>query len=88
MVISIADGSLTPVIGEGSVVLSDTLTLDSVLVVPSLSHNLLSMSQITLLLTCIVTFWPYFCVFQDILTRRILGCGVRRGEIVLLGSDR
>lgn len=55
-VISTADGSLTPVIGEGSVVLSDTLTLDSVLVVPSLSHNLLSVSQITLLLTCIVTF--------------------------------
>lgn len=40
-VITTADGSPTPVIGEGSIVLSESLTLDSVLVVPSLSHNFL-----------------------------------------------
>jgi histone deacetylase 1/2 len=37
-----------------------------------------------MILACIVTFWPSFCVFQDILTRRILGYGVRRGKLYYL----
>ncbi|XP_062028861.1 uncharacterized protein LOC133744845 [Rosa rugosa] len=49
-IVSTADGTPTPVTGEGSVVLSDTLTLDSVLVVPSLAYNLLSVGQIILAL--------------------------------------
>ncbi|PRQ26842.1 putative RNA-directed DNA polymerase [Rosa chinensis] len=83
-IVSTADGTPTPVTGEGSVVLFDTLTLDSVLVVPSLAYNLLSVSQIILALACIVTFYPSFCVFQDILTRRILGYDVRRGKLYYL----
>ena len=83
-VVSTADGTPTPVIGEGSIVLSETLTLESVLVVPSLAYNLLSVGQIILALACIVTFYPSFCVFQDILTRRILGYGVKRGKLYYL----
>ena len=64
--------------------MSNTLTLDTVLVVPSLEYNLLSVSQITSTLACTVTFWPSFCVFQDILTRKILGYGVRRGKLYYL----
>lgn len=78
--ISTADGSLTLCIGEGFMVLFESLTLDSVLIVHFLSRNLLSISQITLILTCIVTFWPSFYVFQDILTRY----GVRRGKLYYL----
>ncbi|KAL6312763.1 hypothetical protein AAG906_020559 [Vitis piasezkii] len=37
-----ANGNTTPIIGEGSLTLTDTLNLDSVLVVPSLDYNLLS----------------------------------------------
>ncbi|KAL9432699.1 hypothetical protein AB3S75_027676 [Citrus x aurantiifolia] len=83
-VISTANGSTSPIIGEGSITLSNTLTLDTVLVVPSLEYNLLSVSQITSTLACTVTFWPTFCVFQDILTRKILGYGVRRGKLYYL----
>ncbi|RVX08628.1 Retrovirus-related Pol polyprotein from transposon TNT 1-94 [Vitis vinifera] len=36
-----ANGNTTPVIGKGSLTLTDTLNLDSVLVVPSLDYNLL-----------------------------------------------
>ncbi|RVW57872.1 Retrovirus-related Pol polyprotein from transposon RE1 [Vitis vinifera] len=46
-IVSTANGNTTPVIGEGSLTLTDTLNLDSVLVVPSLDYNLLSVSQIT-----------------------------------------
>ncbi|KAH9726803.1 hypothetical protein KPL70_008430 [Citrus sinensis] len=61
-VISTANGSTSSIIGEGSITLSNTLTLDTVLVVPSLEYNLLS----------------------DILTRKILGYGVRRGKLYYL----
>ena len=74
-VISIANGSTSPIIGEGSVILSKTLTLNLVIGVLSLEHNLLSIGQITP--TCTVAFWPSFCIFQDILTQKILGYGVK-----------
>ena len=83
-VISTANGITSLINGEGSVILSNTLTLDTVLVVPSLKYNLLSVSQISSTLACTVTFWPSFCVFQDILTRKILGYGVRRGKLYYL----
>lgn len=55
-VISTANGRTCPIIGEGSVIFSKTLTLNSVLVVTSLGYNLLSVGQITSTLTCTVTF--------------------------------
>ena len=51
-IVSTANGNTTPVIGEGPLTLTDTLNLDSVLVVPSLDYNLLSVSQITVALYC------------------------------------
>ena len=54
-IVSTANGNTTPIIGEGSLTLTDTLNLDSVLVVPSLDYNLLSVSQ-TAALSCIVIF--------------------------------
>ena len=62
-IIFTANGSTSPITGEGSVILSNTLTLDTVIVVPSLEYNLLSISQIISTLACTVTFWPSFCVF-------------------------
>ena len=72
-IVSTANGNTTPVIGEGSLTLTDTLNLDSILVAPSLNYNLLSVSQITVALSCIVIFWPEFCVFKDIQTRQTIG---------------
>ena len=83
-VISTANGNTSPITREGSIILSNTVTLDIVLVVPSLEYNLLSVSQITSTLACTVTFWASFCVFQDILTRKILGYGVKRGKLYYL----
>ena len=79
-IVSTANGNTTPVIGEGSLTLTDTLNLDSVLVVPSLDYNLLSVSQITAVLSCIVIFWPDFYVLKDIQTRQTIGCGIKRGK--------
>nr|CAN81557.1 hypothetical protein VITISV_010784 [Vitis vinifera] len=79
-IVSTSNGNTTPVIGEGSLTLTDTLNLDSVLVVPSLDYNLLSVSQITATLSCIVIFWPEFCVIKDIQTRQTIGCDGSEGE--------
>jgi hypothetical protein len=58
--------------------------LDSVLVVPTLNHNLLSVAQITRTLQCIVIFWPNLCVFKDIQTQKTIGYGTRRGKLYYL----
>ena len=42
--VSTANGTSIPIIGEGSLSLTNTLNLDSVLVVPSLNYTLLSVS--------------------------------------------
>ncbi|RVW94742.1 Retrovirus-related Pol polyprotein from transposon RE2 [Vitis vinifera] len=83
-IVSTTNGNTTPVIGEGSLTLTDTLNLDSVLVVPSLDYNLLSVSHITAALSCIVIFWPEFCVIKDIQTRQTIGCGFKRGKLYYL----
>ena len=81
---STANGGTSPVTREGPVVLTDALRLDTVLVVPTLDHNLISVSQVTSFLNCTVTFWPLFCIFQDILTRATLGNGVKRHNLYFL----
>ena len=75
--VSTANGTSIPIIGEGSLSLTNTLNLDFVLVVPSLNYNILSVSQITIVLFCVFIFWPEFCVFKEIQTRKTIGCGVR-----------
>ena len=82
--VSIRNCSSAPIIGEGYLPLIDTLNLDSILVVQSLDYSLLSISQITTALLCIVIFWPNFCVFKDIQTRQTIGFCVRRGKLYYL----
>ena len=79
--VSTANGTSIPIIEEGSLSLTNTLNLDSVSVVPSLNYNLLSVSQITTALFCVVIFLPEICVFKDIRTRQTIGFGVRRGKL-------
>ena len=74
--VSIGNGTSIPIIREGSLSLTNTLNLDYVLIVPSLNYNLLSVSQITIALFSVVIFWPEFCVFKDIRTRQMIGCGI------------
>ena len=60
------------------------MNLDCVLVVPSLDYNLLSVSQITAALSCIVIFLLEFCVIKDIQTKQMIGCSIKRGKIYYL----
>jgi hypothetical protein len=77
-----ANGVLSPVTGAGTVDLSPTLSLTHTLLVPSLSHKLLSVSQVTEALNCVVLMYATFCLLQDILTKEIIGRGTKRGGFI------
>ena len=52
---------------------------------PSLEYDLLSFPQIIDSFNCIVFFFlPLCCLFQDLLTRSVIGCGTRRGKLYYL----
>ncbi|RVW64572.1 Retrovirus-related Pol polyprotein from transposon TNT 1-94 [Vitis vinifera] len=71
--VRIADGSLSKVVGTGSVVLSRDLTLNSVLLVPNLDCNLLSISKLTKEKRCITNFSSTHCEFQDLDSGKTIG---------------
>ncbi|KAA0066678.1 UBN2_3 domain-containing protein [Cucumis melo var. makuwa] len=71
--IRIADGSLALIAGKGQIVPSDGFTLQSVLHVPKLSYNLLSISKITRELHCKAIFLSVSVYFQDMSSRRTIG---------------
>ena len=71
--ITVADGSPITVAGQGTVNLSNSLSLNNVLHVPKLSSNLISIHQITKDLNCRVIFYSTHCVFQDLVTGRTIG---------------
>ena len=76
-----ADGVVSPIIGAGSVYLSPSFQLLNTLLVTSLSHKLLSVSQVTIELNCVVLMYTTFCILQDILTKEIIGHGTKRGVV-------
>jgi hypothetical protein len=73
--VRIADSSLSPVLGKGSVSVTPSMTLTSVLHVPNLAANLLSIARITIELNCRVIFYSYYCFFQDLATGKMIGSG-------------
>ncbi|KAG7960368.1 hypothetical protein I3843_10G120000 [Carya illinoinensis] len=78
-----ANDVISPVTGTGSVTLSPSLHLSNTLLVPSLSHKLLSVSQLTANLGCVVLIYLNFCLIQDILTKEITGRGTKRGDYIM-----
>jgi hypothetical protein len=76
-----ANGVVSPVTGAGTMSLSPSLQLSHTLLIPSLSHKLLSVGQVTEELNCVVLIYSHFCLLQDILTKEIIGHGTKRGGL-------
>ncbi|KAI5348818.1 hypothetical protein L3X38_001705 [Prunus dulcis] len=66
------------VMGLGSIPLTPALPLDNVILIPFLSSNLLSVSQVTEQLNCVVLMYPSFVLLQDIQTREIFVRSTKR----------
>uniref|UniRef100_A0A3Q7GRS6 Uncharacterized protein n=1 Tax=Solanum lycopersicum TaxID=4081 RepID=A0A3Q7GRS6_SOLLC len=55
--------------------MADTGELQDVLFVPEFHYNLLSISKVTKDFNCFVSFYPGFCLFQDLSTGELKGIG-------------
>ena len=77
--VSIADGRSCSVEGYGSTKPTPSLTLHNVSYVPRFPTNLLSISTITRTLNCVVIFYPFYCVFQDLHTSQRISLGSQNG---------
>ena len=69
-----------PVTGAGTVPLSLSLSLAHTLLVPSLSNKLMSVSQVTKELNCVVLIYILFVFFRIFSARRLLGMVLRGGD--------
>ena len=70
--VQLPNGGHAEITSTGSMKLCNDMTVDNVLYVPNFKANLLSISKLTRALGCNVTFYPDFCVMQDLTTRRTL----------------
>lgn len=71
--VRIADGSCSKVAGMGTIHISQDLILHSVLFVPKLDCNLLSVSKLNSDLNCTTKFFAKSCVFQDLVSGKTIG---------------
>lgn len=72
--IKIVDGSLTSVDGIGTIRISQNLVLKSVLHVPTLKCNWISISKTTSDNHCFAKFSSLSCQFQELSSGRTIGC--------------
>ena len=85
--IRIADGTLSKVVGIGTVIISKDITLNSILFVPNLDCNLLSVSKITRDFNCITKFSSNICVFQVLNLARKIGSAKLWAGFYLLNAE-
>ena len=86
--VKIADGTSSKVTGIGSVVISKDVILKSILFVPNLDCNLLSISKLTKDLNCVAKFFPNLCKFQVLGSRRTIGIARLFASLYLLRVDQ
>ncbi|GAV91852.1 gag_pre-integrs domain-containing protein [Cephalotus follicularis] len=79
-----ANGIASPVTRAGVIAFSPVLSLTNTLLVPSISNKLLLVGQATKDLNCFILIYQTFCLFQDILTKEIIGRGTKRGGLYYL----
>ena len=82
--VGLPNGKLVMADQEGSVHLTETLTLHSVLYVKELKCNLISVSQLIDELNCIVLFSKTCCLMQDLTLMMPIGMGKRRDGVYFL----
>ena len=80
----LADGSHSCVLGSGTIVPTPSISLTSVLSLPNFSFNLMYVSKLTRALKCYISFFPDFCLFQDLMMKQVIGRGPESGGLYIL----
>jgi hypothetical protein len=73
--VAMPSGEQAPITSIGNLPLNYAVTLQNVLGVPSFKVDLMSMSRVTRDLNCLVTFFPHWCILQDLTTRMTICLG-------------
>jgi hypothetical protein len=76
--IQTADGTTQPIMENGMVQCTPTISLSSVLYVPAFPVNLVSFSALIDHIDCRIIVDRYMCVIQERLTGKKIGTGIRR----------
>ena len=71
--VRIANGNFSPIAGKGLIKISEGIDLKSVLHVPKLTCNLLSVSKLSRDSNCCVIFYESHCIFQDQSSGKTIG---------------
>ena len=82
--VTLADGSHSCVLGSGTIVPTPSIPLTSVLSLPNFSFNLMYVSKLTRALKCYISFFPNFCLFQDLMTKQIISRCRESGGLYIL----
>ncbi|CAL9003908.1 unnamed protein product [Prunus brigantina] len=73
--VNMPNGSQAHISCLGSVQITPHLKLEDVLCVPGFRVNLMSVSKLTRHLHCLISFFPTFCIMQDLTTKKMIGLG-------------
>lgn len=79
--IKLPNGNTSVISHVGKVKLQNGLLLKDVLVVPSFKFSLLSVPKLTEDSQCVVSFYPKFCVVQDLATKKVKGLGKKKAGL-------
>ncbi|KAI9185245.1 hypothetical protein LWI28_005591 [Acer negundo] len=82
--VTLPSGESANIVAKGSLPLNSVYYLNDVLCVPTFKVDLMSVSRLTRGLNCSITFFPYWCVLQDLATRRMIGLGKQRDGLYYL----
>jgi len=82
--VTVADGSTCNSVGFDTVQLTSSITLSSVLSLPKLAFNLISVSKVTRELNCYISFFPDYCLFHDLITNQVIGKGHVSDDLYIL----
>ena len=80
--VTLTDGSHSYVLGSCTIVPTPYIPLTSVLSLPNFSFNLMSVSKLTRALKYYISFYPDICLFQDLMTKQIIGRGHESGGFI------
>ncbi|CAL8999194.1 unnamed protein product [Prunus brigantina] len=82
--VSLPSGATAPITSTGTLHLNSSVFLKDVLCVPTFKVDLLSVGKLTDGLSCSVTFFPSWCVLQDLVSKATIGVGKRRDDLYYL----
>ena len=79
------NGEKARISSTGSIPLNSHYILHDVLCIPNFKVDLMSISRLTWGLNCSVTFYPYWCILQDLVSRKVISLG-KQWSLLLNGT--